>query len=319
MSQIPKSTVELATQHLSPIERRLISIRPWGWVLDYILKPILYRILPFINYKTTAFEKYIKDETKCIANEQAETGVVHTMLNSEELETILNACRRNEVTMHNACEAAGNIAMCELIAKAAKEKGDDIENLGQDSVFVGVDYRKRSNVSARDKQNYVAIQSIAMKKNITISKWRDVNRFWELARQVQRENRENLVRHVKVTFLEYAMESIVLSDPDQYVKYFRPEQRRHLIAYTSNGNCNYLNRAPGSGIKIGGILSGFGIHNYGSVFYHHVITVDNKLIWDVNYATNICEREFAVVYLQRCVGILKEFCDCPGMSFVVSK
>ena len=221
--------------------------------------------------------------------------------------------------MHNACETAGNIALCEIIAKAAQEKGHDVNKLNEESIFVGMDYRKRSNMSSIDKQNYVAVHSVAITKNIDIAKWKDVDCFWDLARQVQSENRKHLKNHMKSTILEYTIGSFMLCNASKFVKYFRREKRRHLLGYTSNGNCNYLNRQSGYGIKIGGILSGFGIHFYGWGFYHHIITVDNKIIWDVNYTTNMCNREFAEKYLQRCVSILEDMCVNDNLNSVSSK
>ena len=44
-------------------------------------------------YKTTAFEKYVRDDSKCVDIEQAETGVCHTVLNRSDLGSILKACR----------------------------------------------------------------------------------------------------------------------------------------------------------------------------------------------------------------------------------
>ena len=91
--QIPKSMEALARPHLSLVEQKLLSIRPPHWFKGYILNPILFHHLPSMLYKTTAFEKYVRDESKCVDIEQAETAVCHTVLNQSELDDILKACR----------------------------------------------------------------------------------------------------------------------------------------------------------------------------------------------------------------------------------
>ena len=101
---------------------------------------------------------------------------------------------------------------------------------------------------------------------------------------------------------------------DIFILHFKLQRQSEFIHLNEHNDhilykqCNYLDRNPTTGIKIGGVLSGLGMHYQAGVICHNIITVTDKSIWNVNYATNICDRKFAEKYLKRCSEILKQAC-----------
>ena len=272
-----------------------------------MITPILNRVLPSFLLQTTSFEKHIQCAEPSL-NDDCKSETCYAVIEKDDLDELYKKCKRNAVTIHSACQTAGNIAMCEMIKEAAaKQNGNIISTVHdeEDLVMVAPSCKRRLPEQSSDRENYVMNGVYFIREKIRVSDWTDVNCFWELTQDVQSYNHGNMTKALRETYLAQKVFNWCLSDPVAFHRHFRREKRTLLHGYTNHGNCNYLNRDPDHGIKVCGLIAGGNMAYFTGVAQHMITTVDNRLFWNVVYPANLTDKTTMSRYLQRCIAILK--------------
>ena len=301
--------VDVACEQANWFERWLLKLEPWSWVKNCLIIPLANRLLPTLSPTNTAFERYVRDESKCATSfKTAQTEVCYDVINRETFEQIHRECKRRGITIHSACQAAGDIALCEMITESARAKGViDEKLLGNEMVCVAPSHKRRSAMPSAERDNYVINSSSTIVDKIQISEWNHADRFWQRAKKVQTLVHGSLVSSLKQECFIGKLQSYCLSDIANYCRYHSVEQRNCTYGYTNHGNCNYLNR-DGAGIKISGVVTGSSKIYCAGVFYNFITTVDNKLIWNCCYTNNYTDRETMTRYVRRSIEIMSTSC-----------
>ena len=306
---MPKPMVDIACEQANWFERWLLQLKPWSWVKNYLIIPLANRLLPALGPSNSAFEQYVRDETKCAASfETAQTEVCYDVIKRETFEQIHQECKRRGVTINSACQAAGDIVLCEMITESARAKGvTDVKSMGNEMVFVAPSHKRRSAMPSAERDNYVINSMSLIMDQIQISEWNHCDSFWLRANKVQTLVHSSLSSSVKLTCFISKLLSYCLLDITNYCRYHSVEKRICTHGYTNHGNCNYLNR-DGADIKISGVVTGTSKIYCAGAFYNFITTLDNKLIWNCCYPNNYTDRDTMKRYLRRVIEIMSASC-----------
>ena len=302
---------EVAYENANWFQKLLLRFDLWAWIKTYIIAPFLYRSLPGT---VTAFEKYVRDETKCATFNESQTEVSYVVIDNEDWAIIRQGCKRRKVTIHSACQAAGDIAMCEMITEsAARIMGvtmvTDESCLGEEEVCVTASHKKRLLEGAAERDNYIVNNMHVVSGPMVIKDWNDSGRFWHRAKNVQDETHSLLRSSTTQTYLDYKLLGFCLADMDAYLRNFNYRCRSYLHGYTNHGDCNFLNRHQNTGIRIRALTCGLNMKHNESIVYHFITTLDNKLVWNCVYSTHFTHKEHMEHYLKRCKDILIQQCS----------
>ena len=229
--------------------------------------------------------------------ENPTTCVYPMVIESDELSMILNACKRHGVTMQSVIQAASTISICELIVKAARERGIADADIADSNVVCAV--AMKQHLPAKSDISYVAAMIYPLVQDINVPEFAREEKFWEFAQQVKQKLHTNSEFNMKLFVFFQSLFS-------GHAKAL-PKTRSNLLSFTNLGNCNYLNRDHSSGVKVTAHYSASGEHVGGPVFANCITTLDNKMFWGAVYYTNVSTRELAAEYVKRAIGLVLKY------------
>ena len=217
-------------------------------------------------------------------------------------------CKTMGVTVHSVLETSGQIALCEMIIKKAKDNGYTTTDLSscEDRIGINPCFRNSLSKDSPDRDNYVACHAYQFSKCINVSEWSNEERFWAFAKQVQTHNHSQLRKSQTASHFWVKLWSLCLENPSLYRHHFDHSNNNRLTqAFTNHGDCNFLNRDLSSGVAVRGLLAGVPMVN-AALACHYITTINNKLIWNVVYPTHLTNHQDMSHYLNRCLDILRK-------------
>ena len=324
---MPKPIDHFALERMNFIQRTFLRIEFPDWMQRLIISPLANFLLPRFAFKSTLFEKYVQDMPKDVSHSgfdrdaNARSAVKFVAVTGEEFAKIRRACKRRCVTVHSVLQTAGNIAASEMIYDCAKieyPKMTAETDLGKDAIMVIPCHRKHlpdGSLYSSDKENDMVCHSYHMTQIIRLSEWKydDVAQFWERAKEAQSQNHNRFTHHLVKSHFEIKGLNLCLGgDPENSMRYLHSKPKYALLGYTNHGDCNFLNRndqhESAEILKVVGLVCGV-IKNHSNQIINHIISsLDNKLIWNLCYDSNVMNPDLAKRYLDRCVEIVKMNC-----------
>ena len=302
--QMPKCADDYVYEDMNCIERMLFRSRFSNWIQKYILIPIALKGSPSTVIKPTTFAKYVADEEDCDSTHEAKNEVVYITLDQHDLDNIKKASKRHRVTVQSTCQTAGNIAMCQMIERGAKEKGIKVgDDRCKFETYVAAVHRKR--LPEQERDNYVVPHSYFISQQVRLSDWTDTDLFWKLATEIQEHNHGTLMSSFKKSYLETKMIGSYVTGGGILPRDLQ-EGKFALLNYTNRGDWNDIN-GDFDDLRVVGLVGGVNMENKGTILSHYITTMNNKVVWSLSYATNSVKRPFAQSYLERCIEILKSY------------
>ncbi|XP_013413128.1 uncharacterized protein LOC106175599 [Lingula anatina] len=217
---------------------------------------------------------------------------------------LLERCRAEKVTVQGAVTAAAYIALLHVI----RAKNPEITKIKMGSNYIA-DYRRFCRpVLAPDFMGFHAVASLLNPVEVT-SNVSDPSYFWSIARRVTTEIHEYIgdqtrpIQMLRLASRLVSYESLGKKMPAQRA---RGERAADAFGVSNIGNVDPIMTAgqPGSSVEVTKVLWGTNGANICPPFMHFLMSVRGKLVWTLNWYSNISTEEEAEAYAKEIQEVL---------------
>ena len=235
--------------------------------------------------------------------ENKQTSVKQIPFTKEETSQLFAACKTHSVTVQCVVQAAFCLALYRSLRNPAISRDPDQLD-PQQKILVNCSMSLK-NVLTNIPQEAVGCYISSLCCNINVNA---ESEFWAMARECKNQLHQDRLTSAK-RFLKVMYLSKPIMTKNVRAQLWSINRGRFpslSVSFTNLGNGSFLNLDSSSKIRINGHVSGTSEHKMGPIFANSLITIQNRLFWNVLWFTNIQTKLVVDTFVSEIKGIIAE-------------
>ena len=232
-----------------------------------------------------------------------QTSAKQIPLNKEETSLLFAACKRHGVTVQSVVQAAFCLALYRSLRNPTISR--DLAQLDpQQKILVNCSMSLK-NVHPDIPQEAVGCYISILCCNINVNA---ESEFWAIAWECKNQLHQDRLTSANWFLTELCLSEMIMTKHvrAQLWSINRGRFPSLPVTFTNLGNGSFLNLDSSSKIRINGHVSGASEHKMGPIFANSLITIQNRLFWNVLWFTNVHTKRVVDTFVSEIKGIIVE-------------